>query len=226
MYPATTCGSWEGVCTKGAPLTHQLAVVNTPSLVLLGLSSAITEFGYEVEPTDDPRGWAKKHHDQAMLIGIRVDADIELLDELVSNNPSMAVVALLDPLSPERLSTCLEAGACGCVSLDSSGERILMALEAGLNGLALLPVSMARRLVGRSVRQSKPQTLTSAQQTWLRRLASGMTIQELARQVGFSERETYRRLRQIYSAMGVRGRTEALILASASGLLEGLVGGE
>jgi DNA-binding NarL/FixJ family response regulator len=85
---------------------------------------------------------------------------------------------------------------------------------------------MARRLVGRSVRQSKPQTLTSAQQTWLRRLASGMTIQELARQVGFSERETYRRLRQIYSAMGVRGRTEALILASASGLLEGLVGGE
>jgi DNA-binding NarL/FixJ family response regulator len=53
-----------------------------------------------------------------------------------------------------------------------------------------------------------------------------MTIQELARQVGFSERETYRRLRQIYSAMGVRGRTEALILASASGLLEGLVGGE
>jgi DNA-binding NarL/FixJ family response regulator len=101
-----------------------------------------------------------------------------------------------------------------------------MALEAGLNGLALLPVSMARRLVDRSVRQSKPQTLTSVQQTWLRLLASGMTIQELARQVGFSERETYRRLRQIYSAMGVRGRTEALILASASGLLEGPVGGE
>ena len=36
----------------------------------------------------------------------------------------------------------------------------------------LTPVSMARRLVGRAVRQSKPQTLTSVQQTWLRRLAS------------------------------------------------------
>ena len=166
------------------------------------------------------------HRDQAMLIGIRVDADIELLGELISDNPSIAVVALLDPLSPERFCSCLEAGACGCVSLDWSGERILMALEAGLNGLALLPVSMARVLVGRNVRQSKPQTLTSVQQIWLRRLASGMTIQELARQVGFSERETYRRLRQIYSAMGVRGRTEALILASSSGLLEGLVGGE
>lgn len=95
-----------------------------------------------------------------------------------------------------------------------------MAVEAGLNGLALLPAAMVRDVAARKVRRSIPHELTRSQQSWLRRLASGVTIHELAGQVGFSEREIYRRLRQIYAAMGVGGRTEALILASASGLLD------
>lgn len=207
-------------------MTRRVAVFNMPGLVVLGLSSAVAEAGYQVEPTEDPKSWANEHPYEAMLIGIRLDTDVELLSEVVTATPTITVVALLDPPTDVRLYTSIEAGASGCVSMDWSAGRILMAIEAGLAGLALLPASVARELAVRRLKRSRPRQLSNVQQVWLRRLAAGMTTQELALQVGFSERETYRRLREIYSAMGVRGRTEALMLASASGLLDVLPGGE
>jgi DNA-binding NarL/FixJ family response regulator len=99
---------------------------------------------------------------------------------------------------------------------------VVLALDAGLRGMTILPAGLARSLASTEGDRTRARTLTSSQQSWLRELASGTTVHDLASEVGFSEREMYRRLRVIYRAMGVRTRTEALILASASGLLERL----
>jgi DNA-binding CsgD family transcriptional regulator len=50
-------------------------------------------------------------------------------------------------------------------------------------------------------------------------MANGQTVGELARAVGYSEREMFRLLRSLYERMGVRNRTEALLKAAQSGLL-------
>jgi DNA-binding NarL/FixJ family response regulator len=156
-----------------------------------------------------------------MLLAIRSDDDVELLVDLIAEEPSVTVVALLDPQSAERLNSCIGAGARGCVSMDWSDQDVVLALNVGMRGMAVLPAMLARNLATNEKNRAHARSLTSSQQTWLRELASGITVHELASQVGFSERETYRRLRLIYLAMGVRTRTEALILASASGLLNG-----
>ena len=53
----------------------------------------------------------------------------------------------------------------------------------------------------------------------LQTMAKGRTVAQLARAVGYSEREMFRLLRQLYDRMGVRNRTEALLKAAQCGLL-------
>jgi len=197
-----------------------VAAVNTPILVALGLTKALEASGYSLERVDDPLSWARVHPQGAMLVAVRDDSDTQLLLDLTSEVPTVTVVALLDPQSVERSQTCIGAGARGCASTDWSGQDVVLALDAGLRGMAILPASLARSLASTEGNRTRARALSSSQQAWLRELASGTTVHDLASQVGFSERETYRRLRLIYRAMGVRTRTEALILASASGMLE------
>ena len=197
-----------------------VAAVNTPALVALGLSRAFAGSGYSLELVDDPHGWAVLHPQGAMLVAVRDDIDTQLLVDLTAEAPMLTVVALLDPDSVERSQVCIGAGARGCVSTQWSGRDVVLVLDAGLRGMTILPSAMARSLASMEGERSRARTLTSSQQAWLRELAAGTTVHELAFKVGFSEREMYRRLRMIYAKLGVRTRTEALILASASGLLE------
>jgi DNA-binding NarL/FixJ family response regulator len=61
--------------------------------------------------------------------------------------------------------------------------------------------------------------LSETERAWLRRLAAGGTVAGLARDCAYSEREMYRRLSDLYTRLGGRTRTEALLLAERHGLL-------
>ena len=52
-----------------------------------------------------------------------------------------------------------------------------------------------------------------------RELAGGVTVAQLAAQVGYSERMMFRLLRELYDRLHVRGRTDALMLARERGWL-------
>ena len=51
-------------------------------------------------------------------------------------------------------------------------------------------------------------------------LAAGATVAELAEGAGYSEREMFRILKQLYAALGVENRTQAIIWATRHGILE------
>ena len=53
---------------------------------------------------------------------------------------------------------------------------------------------------------------------WLRRLAAGARVPDLARAGGVPERTLYRRLRALYRRLGVRDRDEAVRLVVSVGL--------
>ncbi len=196
-----------------------VAAINTPRLIALGLSKELEASGYAVERVADPRAWAASNPAAAILVAVRNKEDVDLLLDLLSDLPSMAVIALLDPMSIEHLHLCIGAGARACVSVDWSGEELALALEAGMRGMAIMPASIARSLAAAEMGKTDAHSLTATQQAWLRDLATGTTVQALATRVGFSEREMYRRLRQLYRNMGCATRTEAMIRASASGIL-------
>ena len=62
--------------------------------------------------------------------------------------------------------------------------------------------------------------ITGDEAEWLRALADGATVAALAERIGYSERETFRMLGELYAKVGVRNRTEAIIWATRHGVLD------
>jgi DNA-binding NarL/FixJ family response regulator len=54
----------------------------------------------------------------------------------------------------------------------------------------------------------------------LRALAGGTTVAQLADDNGFSEREMFRILSDLYESIGVKNRTEAIVWAARYGVLD------
>jgi DNA-binding CsgD family transcriptional regulator len=55
--------------------------------------------------------------------------------------------------------------------------------------------------------------------SWLRQLAAGSTVAQLANQAGYSERAMFRLLQGLYQQLGARNRVEALLRAQQLGWL-------
>ena len=63
------------------------------------------------------------------------------------------------------------------------------------------------------------QWVSTDEADWLRAMAAGATVAEIAVDVGYSERAMFRNLKALYTRIGARNRTEALLWASRHGLL-------
>ncbi len=91
-------------------------------------------------------------------------------------------------------------------------------IEAGLLDRVTLPIEEVRLLVGRIPVVACP--LSGTDRKLLQGLAAGDTVAEVAAQVGYSERETFRRLKQLYTRMGVNGRGPAIVRAVQWGVVD------
>jgi DNA-binding CsgD family transcriptional regulator len=94
-------------------------------------------------------------------------------------------------------------------------------LEAAVSGVSLLPSDVLRALSEhRAITASGPD-ISDREVEWLRELAKGTTVAQLAERSGYSERAMFRLLRLLYARMQVQGRTEALMHAQQRGWLYG-----
>lgn len=62
--------------------------------------------------------------------------------------------------------------------------------------------------------------LSPAERQWLRSIAEGATVVEVAAAEGYSERHMRRMLADVYRRLGVTGRVPALVAAAKMGLLD------
>jgi DNA-binding NarL/FixJ family response regulator len=135
-------------------------------------------------------------------------------------DPESVVITLLDPLDIDSIQASLQAGATGSIDLNASADDVFLTLHAAMSQHTVLPTLLARRMVRDTSIVLRPGGVGDDEVSWLRALASGETVAALGRRLGYSEREMYRRLRRLYSRMGARGRTEALLRAAKWGLLD------
>jgi DNA-binding CsgD family transcriptional regulator len=129
-----------------------------------------------------------------------------------------AVVVLVEQATPESCATAMRAGVTGVIAVDDAPEQVVAVVRGAARGYTVL----AREFVQALCRPAAvvPPSLTVVERGWLRRLARGGTVAGLARSCGYSEREMYRRLSDVYLRLGARTRTEALLLAERFGLLD------
>lgn len=185
-----------------------------------GLAGMLQEAGYETELFRSLRQWQPGVGGSAAVALVEDrGADAEIRDHLDLHEDIPVVAVVADP-SVGQVARLIRAGAAAVIDENQSSLAFSAVVGEALDGRASLPSRFVRAMA-----ETVPDTddldrwLTPEESGWLRTMADGKTVAELASEYGYSERALFRLLRRLYTRIGVRNRTEALIWASRSGLL-------
>lgn len=154
-----------------------------------------------------------------MVLSVVKPADRKRLAELSLVQPELPLVALLDDAEADQYRLALRAGATAAAPRGADPATVVRVLQAALAGLSLVPARVVR-LLAAAGRPDDEDMIGPLDVSWLRHLAGGATVQQLACRSGYSEREMYRLLHDLYERMGVRNRSEAIARAARWGLLD------
>jgi DNA-binding NarL/FixJ family response regulator len=126
----------------------------------------------------------------------------------------------------EHVYDALTAGASGFLLKDVTAERLFDAVRVVAAGEALLAPGITRRLIAEFARM-RPRTpaggtlaaLTSRETDVLRLLAEGLSNPELAERLRVGEETVKTHVSRILSKLGLRDRTQAVVMAYETGLV-------
>jgi DNA-binding NarL/FixJ family response regulator len=132
------------------------------------------------------------------------EGTLAMLAEL-KQRPAVSLVG--SDTHPDRLMTLIRNGATAMVDIDEAPALLAHAIGLAREGYFAVPHHVA----GFVIRQDKYDLdITEVEIEWFRRLNEGITVAELARLAGYSERSMFRLLAALYDRIGVRSRREAI----------------
>ncbi|MGC4903941.1 response regulator transcription factor [Micromonospora echinospora] len=194
-------------------MSVRVAVVDPLPLCRRGVAAALGELGHAVDSPDDVVGWLDDV-DQAVVLGLSRDFGWDVLAELHERRPALPILVLIDKPDIRSYVQAVRGGAASAVARTCSPAELQRAFAALLDGQSLLPVDVVWSLATDERAVDVP---SEQERSWLRQLADGGTVAELAKSVGYSERMMFRHLRELYGRMSARNRTEALMYARDRG---------
>jgi DNA-binding NarL/FixJ family response regulator len=127
----------------------------------------------------------------------------------------------------EYVYEALGAGASGFVLKDDPPEQLIAAIRIVAAGDALLSPAITKRVIKQFVRTAHPappkefDDLTAREQDILRLIASGLSNQEIAKELYISETTVKTHVTHILAKLGLRDRVQAVVLAYESGVIGG-----
>lgn len=197
-----------------------VAVVDPLPLFQQGAAAVLAEAGYSVDEPADLLTWVKRVQVAMVLLTLSGEPEWRLLDELHRNEPGATVIALVEESGTALGTRAVRAGARSVLPRQATAPILRRTVEATFDGHAVLPAAVAAALATGNPDGAGGQALPSEQQrNWLRCLAAGTTVAQLAGGAGYSERAMYRLLQTLYQQMGVEGRVQAIMRAQALGWL-------
>jgi two-component system nitrate/nitrite response regulator NarL len=157
-------------------------------------------------------GW-----DPAVTLSTWADADLDLADEPGKIGPP--IVALLP--DETHASDAWAAGARGILLRDAPAEALVAALQAAVQGLAVLdPAFASEVLPARAATGETPvEELTPRELEVLQLLAEGLSNRAVAQQLDISEHTVKFHVNAILGKLGAQSRTEAVVRATRLGMI-------
>ncbi|WP_416966151.1 response regulator [Streptomyces sp. Agncl-13] len=145
----------------------------------------------------------------------------------LQNGPDTPRVLVLTTFDlDEHVYDALAAGASGFLLKDVTAERLFEAVRVVAAGEALLAPGITRRLIAEFARmrpkaptQGKLDVLTPRETDVLRLLAEGLSNPELAERLHVGEETVKTHVSRILSKLGLRDRTQAVVMAYETGLV-------
>jgi DNA-binding NarL/FixJ family response regulator len=197
----------------------RVAIVDPLPIFRHGATAALTAAGHLVQTPVDVALWAADPIGGVVVLTVLSEADWTELTELSASGPAVKVLALLEDAAVETGLRAVKLGAVSVLSRHITTEFLCHSVDTVAGGHALLPSTVMTALATEAREHDTTAPITPARIAWLRALASGITVSQLASRTGYSERAMYRLLRSLYRDLGVGGRVEALILAQHRGWL-------
>jgi DNA-binding NarL/FixJ family response regulator len=197
------------------------AAVRDPlPLFCIGLLALLAAAGFDSEVPEDLLSWVCDDGTKLLLMTLATPEDWELLTALKPGRSDLAVVAVL--AYPNLMShvRAVNAGAVTAIPRCAAPSLVQRAFEAAVDGRSLLPVEVVRAIAAGVPNGELGSTSPSEEEiNWLRRLARGLSVADLAEHAGYSERTMFRLLRALYAKVQAPNRTVALIRARDEGWL-------
>jgi DNA-binding NarL/FixJ family response regulator len=198
-----------------------VVVVDPLPLYRHGIDAVLSSAGYAVETPSDLLAWLRQKLRAVVLLTLISEQDWQLLHKLGDRSTAREVIALVPVDSAAVGVRAVRAGAQSVLLRTATPAVLVRAVEATIDGQAVMPASVAAALAsGVQISDRPGQPLSPSQLSWLRQLAAGSTVAQLATDSGYSDRAMFRRLRELYHDMGVRTRVEAIVLAQGRGWLD------
>jgi DNA-binding NarL/FixJ family response regulator len=169
----------------------------------------------------------RRERPDVVLMDVRMPVmdGIEATRRIVADGPRVLILTTFD--LDEHVYDALSAGASGFLLKDVTAERLFDAVKVVAAGEALLAPSVTRRLVAefarmrvrRPARAAALSALTPRETEVLRLVAAGLSNQEIAARLVVGEETVKTHVSRVLAKLGLRDRTQAVVLAYESGLI-------
>jgi DNA-binding NarL/FixJ family response regulator len=174
--------------------------------------------------------------EQAQTLGpdvVLMDIRMPALDGLEATRRILAgpdrrprVVVLTTFDRDEYVYEALRAGASGFLLKDAPEDRLLAAIRVAADGGSLFAPSATRRLIEEFARKARPAALPELEELTPRELevfrlvASGLSNEEIATKLVVSEHTAKTHVAHILRKLNLRDRTQVVVVAYESGIVE------
>ena len=209
--------------------------------VLLVDDQALVLHGFEMilrsEPDTEVVGQAGDGG-EAVALAERLQPDVVLMDvrmpgmdgieatrRIVADGSSPRVLVLTTFDNDEIVLGTLRCGASGFLLKDAPGDQLVSAIRVVAGGSSLFSPTVTRRLVQRYVGRGPTQhpagldRLTDRELEVLRLVAAGGSNAEIAASLVVSEHTVKTHVAHILDKLGLRDRTQAVVLAYEAGVV-------
>jgi len=168
-----------------------------------GVTTVLLAAGYVVEEPADVLAWVGHDPPVVVLLTLGSEREWDLLARLRGKEPGPVVIAVLDVGASAGLGVrAVRAGARSVLTRQMTAAALQRTVEATVGGQAVMPSAVATALAtGTRTTAGRQSSLSKDQLSWLRRLSAGVTVAQLASEVGYSERAMHRLLKAVYQEM-------------------------
>jgi DNA-binding NarL/FixJ family response regulator len=150
---------------------------------------------------------------------------VEAIKEIVDRNPQARILVLTSFCDDDLVYSAIQAGATGYILKERHPEEVLSAIRTIANGEPFLHPQVAKGLF-RSLRNKSKEDenpckpLTEREMEVLHWLAKGTPNKEIAKEIGVSQATVRAHVSNILSKLGLENRSQAVLYAVQSGLVD------
>jgi NarL family two-component system response regulator LiaR len=170
--------------------------------------------------------WARKTRPDVVLLDLNMPEQdgLTTIPQLKEELPETRILVLTGIAESDRVFQAVKSGATGFLLKDATRVQLVQAIREVADGQASIPANIAVRVMQEINNPPKglmtEQPLTPRELETLKLLAFGMSNQEIAQQLGVSERTVAKYVGKILEKLQLANRTQAALYAIHEGLTE------